>query len=76
MVYVRVIIFHCEVRSHSLETIMKTALSIIGLALTCLIGLYFFLQDPEPDAETIEDTDTGFTRHETEERLRSIGYVQ
>ena len=55
---------------------MKTALSIIGLALTCLIGLYFFLQDPEPDTETIEDTDTGFTRHETEERLRSIGYVQ
>ena len=55
---------------------MKTALSIIGLAITCLVGLYFLFPEPEPESETVEDADTGFTRHETEERLRSIGYVQ
>ncbi|MCB9779521.1 MAG: hypothetical protein H6742_13240 [Alphaproteobacteria bacterium] len=31
--------------------------------------------EPEPDPTDVED-DTGFTRHETEDLMREIGYVQ
>lgn len=32
--------------------------------------------EPEPEPEALEDTDTGMTRHETEELMRTIGYIQ
>jgi len=55
---------------------MKIAITIVGLIVICISGLYFLSIEPEPTIEDLEDNDTGFTRHETEERLRSIGYVQ
>ena len=55
---------------------MKIVITIVGLVVIGLGGLYFLSADPEPTIEDLADTDTGFTRHETEERLRRIGYVQ
>ena len=55
---------------------MKIAFTIVGLIVIGLGGFYFLSSDPEPTVEDLADTDTGFTRHETEERLRRIGYVQ
>ena len=48
------------------------------IALTSLLlygGFLYFSPEPAPIEEK-EDSDTGFTRHETEELMRSIGYVQ
>ncbi len=35
---------------------------------------YFWPEEPEP--ESLEDKDTGLTRDQTEEMMRTIGYVQ
>ena len=43
-----------------------------------IVGGIVFALRPKPEPEVIlpKDTDTGFTRHETEELMRTIGYVQ
>lgn len=55
---------------------MKFRLSLLFVIIVGGIG--FVLYTPEPEPEPIEepDTDTGLTRHETEELMRTIGYVQ
>lgn len=32
--------------------------------------------EPEPEPEALEDKDTGLDRFETEELMRTIGYIQ
>ena len=53
---------------------MKIVLPILGVFLVG--GVFYFWFEEEPEPEVLEDTDTGFTRHETEELMRTIGYVQ
>ena len=55
---------------------MKKKLLILSTAigLACL-GIIFFWPDSSPPA-AIEQDDTGMTRHQTEELMRTIGYVQ
>ena len=44
--------------------------------LLLLTGIGYFLFAPPEEIEPKIDTDTGYTRHETEELMRTIGYVQ
>lgn len=55
---------------------MKLKLSLLLLIIAGSIG--YALYEPESDISDIEekDSDTGLTRHETEELMRTIGYVQ
>lgn len=41
-------------------------------------GISYAIYEPEIDSPPTEekDSDTGLTRHETEELMRTIGYVQ
>lgn len=38
--------------------------------------VFVFRPEPTPEPTLEKDTDTGLTRHETEELMRTIGYVQ
>jgi hypothetical protein len=53
---------------------MKVVLSLLFLIIIGSIG--FILLEPEPEPEETSEKDTGMTRHETEELMRTIGYVQ
>ena len=54
---------------------MKTRLFF--LLIVIVGGISYALYEPETEAPiTEEDSDTGLTRHETEELMRTIGYVQ
>ena len=49
--------------------------SILLLASLLVYGGFVYFAPTQP-IEDKKDNDTGFTRHETEELMRSIGYVQ
>ena len=55
---------------------MRTRLFLLLVVIVGGIG--YAIYEPEPDTLPVEekDTDTGLTRHETEELMRTIGYVQ
>ena len=54
---------------------MKTRL--LFLLIVVASGIGYALYEPETETPiTEEDSDTGLTRHETEELMRTIGYVQ
>ena len=48
---------------------------IVILGLIALLGIGL-LMSQNKDEPVSEDTDTGFTRFQTEELMREIGYVQ
>ena len=53
---------------------MKFYITLGVIFILAFVG-YFMLTPPEKIEEKT-DTDTGYTRHETEEMMRQIGYVQ
>ena len=53
---------------------MKFFITIGVLFILAITGYFVYTPPTEIDEKT--DTDTGFTRHETEEMMRQIGYVQ
>lgn len=48
------------------------ALGLVGAAVAWLA----WPEPPPPEPEAVEDGDTGLTREQTEEMMRTIGYVQ
>ncbi len=54
------------------------AVVVLLLAAGGGVAAWMLWPDPEPDPEedVAEDKDTGFTRDQTEELMRTIGYVQ
>lgn len=58
----------------------KPVIVVAAVALLALgggIAAWVLWPEPEPEPEEVaEDKDTGFTRDETEELMRTIGYVQ
>ena len=60
---------------------MSKPLLIAGAALLLTVGggvaAWALWPEPEPEPEEVtEDKDTGLTRDQTEELMRTIGYVQ
>ena len=53
---------------------MKKILLVI-LGLITILGVVLIMNQKKEDP-VLEDTDTGFTRFQTEELMREIGYVQ
>ena len=53
---------------------------IIGALLGGMVlvggGAYLLWPKPEPEPAALEDNDTGMTRFQTEELMRTIGYIQ
>jgi hypothetical protein len=55
---------------------------IVGVVLGVMVlisgGVYLLWPEPEPEPEpeALEDKDTGLDRFETEELMRTIGYIQ
>ena len=52
----------------------KMLIALLGLI--TFIALAFVITQHTQKESTPEDTDTGFTRFQTEELMREIGYVQ
>ena len=54
----------------------------IWVGVTCLVlciggvAAWAMWSEPEPEPEPVVDGDTGMTRAETEDLMRTIGYVQ
>lgn len=60
---------------------MNKALIFSGLLTSVLLvagGAWMMwpAPEPEPEPEALEDKDTGLDRNETEELMRTIGYIQ
>ena len=55
---------------------MKTRLFLLFIVIVGGIGYSMYDPEIEPAPMEEKDTDTGLTRHETEELMRTIGYVQ
>ena len=53
---------------------MKFYITIGVIFILAFVG--YIMYTPPAEIEEKVDTDTGFTRHETEEMMRQIGYVQ
>ena len=62
-----------NVYDEGMNSMKQIFMVILGLVVLLLVGLAFRPKDDEPLSK---DTDTGFTRFETEELMREIGYVQ
>ena len=52
--------------------------AVLGVLALIGGGAYLLWPEPEPEPEpaALEDNDTGMTRFETEELMRTIGYIQ
>ena len=55
---------------------MKFKLFLLLVVIAGGIGYVVYDPEVEPIPSEEIDTDTGLTRHETEELMRTIGYVQ
>ena len=55
---------------------MNIRLFLLLVVISGCIGYVFYQPEVDPPQIENQDTDTGLTRHETEELMRTIGYVQ